>query len=258
MDWRDEGVLLAVRRHGESAAIIDVLTPGHGRHAGVVRGGGGRRMAPVLQPGAQLDLAWRARLAEHVGTFTVDPVRNRSGALLGDAVALAALSSVCAILLRVLPERDPQPALYARTVALLDLLGDRPDWPLAYLWWERALLEDTGFGLDLSRCAVTGAVEGLAFVSPRTGRAVSAAGAGDWAARLLPLPDCLRSGRGGGPADWAAGLAVTGHFLEHALLAESGGTMPEARRRLAAALARRAAETAPDTGGGGGVTPSRR
>jgi DNA repair protein RecO (recombination protein O) len=240
MDWRDEGILLDLRRHGESAAIIEVLTQAHGRHAGVVRGGGGRRMAPVLQPGAQLDLSWRARLSDHIGTFVVDPVRNRSGALLSDAAALAALSSVCAILMQVLPERDPQPAIYARSLALLDSLSSDAEWPLAYLWWERLLLEDTGFGLDLTRCAVTGATEGLSHVSPRTGRAVSAAGAGAWVARLLPLPDCLRTGQGGDPADWVAGLAVTGHFLEHALLAETGGTLPEARRRLAAALSRRA------------------
>jgi DNA repair protein RecO (recombination protein O) len=239
VEWRGEGVLLSVRRHGEDAAIIEVLSEDRGRHLGVVRGGASRRMAPTLQPGAQLDLAWRARLSDHLGQFTVEPRRDRAGALLADPAALAGLSAVCALLSRSLPERDPQPGLYAATVTLLDALALRPDWPLAYLLWERVLLDQLGFGLDLTRCAVTGAAEGLAFVSPRTGRAVSRAGAGDWADRLLPLPDCLRDGAGGGLADLLAGLEVTGHFLRRQTEAEANGQgLPEARHRLIAILSR--------------------
>ena len=213
MDWRDEGLLLSVRRHGESAAIIEAFTPAHGRHAGVVRGGAGRRMAPVLQPGAQLDLSWRARLEDHIGTYTVEPLRGRAAEALGDAVALAGLSAVCSLLAFCLPEREPHPRLYARSVALLDALGAE-GWAYGYLRWELALLDEMGFGLDLSRCAVTGATEGLAHVSPRTGRAVTRAGAGAWADRLLPLPASLRGDPGAGPRDVAEGLAVTGHFLD--------------------------------------------
>lgn len=227
MEWRDQGALLAVRRHGESAAIIEVFTASHGRHAGVVRGGGSRRAAPVLQPGAQLDLTWRARLDEQIGVFTAEPLRSRAS-LMGDRRALAALYSVCALLIHALPEREAHPALYPATLALLDAL-EGGGWELAYLDWEVLLLEELGFGLDLSCCAVTGATEGLAYVSPRTGRAVSRAGAGNWAERLLPLPDCLQ----GGAADAdgiAAGLRLTGHFLTR----ELGGTrpLPEARARL--------------------------
>ncbi|PIV74960.1 MAG: DNA repair protein RecO [Rhodobacteraceae bacterium CG17_big_fil_post_rev_8_21_14_2_50_65_11] len=238
MDWRDEGVLLAVRRHGESAAIIEVFTPSHGRHAGLVRGGAGRRMAPVLQPGAQLDLNWRARLEDHIGTYTVEPLRGRAAEALGDAVALAGLSAVCSLLAFCLPEREPHLRLYHRSVALLDALGAE-GWAYAYLRWELALLDEMGFGLDLSRCAVTGATEGLSHVSPRTGRAVTRAGAGDWVDRLLPLPASLRGDPLADRGDISAGFAVTGHFLA-AHLAPALGVrpLPPARQRLIDRLAR--------------------
>lgn len=233
MDWRDEGILLSVKRHGESAVIADVFTPAHGRHAGVVRGGASRRMAPVLQPGAQLDIAWNARLQEHLGNFTLEPLRSRSATIMSDRKALAGLNTVTALLCFALPEREPHPRLYARTEALLDLL-DRTDlWPLAYLQWELALLEDLGFGLDLSACAVTGSNDGLAYISPRTGRAVTLSGAGDYADRLLPLPPCLL-GQGDAPdSEIAEGFRVTGHFLNNHLAPELGKKpLPEARQRF--------------------------
>ena len=237
MEWRDQGFLLTVRPHGETAAIIEMFTACHGRHAGVVRGGAGRRMAPVLQPGAQLDLTWKARLDAHIGSFSVEPLQSRVAQVLADRLALAGLNAICALLAFALPERDPHPGLYAGSVALLDLLAQGGDWPLAYLRWELALLEDLGFGLDLTRCAVTGVSAGLEFVSPRSGRAVSRAGAGDWADRLLALPVCL-SGQGPAtPAQLAQGLALTGHFLGNHLAPALGDRpLPEARRRLVAML----------------------
>jgi DNA repair protein RecO (recombination protein O) len=231
MDWRDQGVLLSARRHGESAAIIEVFTARHGRHAGVVRGGGSRRMMPLLQPGAQLDLTWRARLDEHLGTFAAEPLASRA-ALMADRAALAGLNAVCALVSHALPEREAHPALYPATLALLDAFEGQ-GWGLGYLRWELLLLEELGFGLDLSRCAVTGATEGLAYVSPRTGRAVTAAGAGDLADRLLPLPVCLRDGPVD-PAGLAQGLALTGHFLTRELGTQR--PLPEARARLVAVL----------------------
>lgn len=238
MDWRDEGVLLSVRRHGESAAIIDVFTREHGRHSGVVRGGAGRRMAPILQPGAQLSLEWRARLEEHLGAYRVEPLRSRAGQLLGDGDALAAFNAVAAMLTAWLPERDPHGALYAATIALVDALGREPDWPEAYVAWEIALLTDLGYPLDLSRCAATGAEDDLIYVSPRTGRAVSAAGGADWADRLLPLPGFL-AGAPTAPGDVAAGLAMTGHFLNTWVApAHGAATAPAARGRLVDRLSR--------------------
>lgn len=232
MDWRDQGVLLAVRRHGETAAIIEVFTAGHGRHAGVVRGGASRRFAAFLQPGAQLDVTWRGRLEEHLGSFQAEPVRSRAH-LLADRLALAGLNAVTALLHFVLPEREPHAALYQRSVALLDRIGRDPAWAADYLRWELLLLEEMGYGLDLAACAVTGDSDDLAYVSPRSGRAVSRWAAGAWADRLLPLPPCLREEGPAEPGEVAEGLVTTGHFLETRLAHDlRARPLPEARKRL--------------------------
>jgi len=240
MEWRSEGLVLRVRRHGESAAIIDLFTAGHGRHRGVVRGGASRKLAPMLQPGAQLDATWRGRLDAHLGSYTVDPIRGRAAEAMADRVALAGLNAVCALLAFALPEREAHAALYARTVALLDGLG-AARWDAAYVAWELALLEETGFGLDLDRCAVSGATNDLAYISPRTGHAVSRGRAGEWADRLLPFSPVL-AGRAGSQAELAAALRVTGHFLSRHLAPSLGDKpLPPARSRLVSALARRTA-----------------
>jgi DNA repair protein RecO (recombination protein O) len=225
MEWRAEALVLSARSHGEHAAVLEVFTAEHGRHTGVVRGATSRRMAPVLQPGAQVQVNWRARLGEHLGAFTVEPVQSRAH-LLSDRLALAGLNAVCAMLHIALPERAPHAALYAGTQTLLDAMVNLPDWPLIYLRWEIGLLEALGFGLDLASCAVTGRTDALAFVSPKTGRAVSSVGAGEWADRLLPLPACM-GGQGG---DVIQGLAITGHFLTRELAAM--GNLPEGRTRF--------------------------
>lgn len=241
MDWQDEGTLLTVRPHGEGGAILSVLTAARGVHAGLVRGGAGRKLGPILQPGAHLALSWRGRLEEHLGTFVVEPIRSRAAAAMGDRAALAGLGAVTALAAFALPEREPDPAFYARTITVLDLLGTSGHWPYAYLLWEAALLERSGFGLDLGSCAVTGATEGLVHVSPRTGRAVTAAAAGAWAERLLPLTPSLRGE--GPPADTGElleGLRTTGWFLENRLRPHLGDRpLPPARARLVEALARR-------------------
>lgn len=239
MDWRDEGAVLSMRPHGESAAIIEVFTRGHGRHAGVVRGGASRRMAAHLQPGTQVAVGWSARLSEHIGAFTVEPVRSRAY-VLADRLALAGLTSICALLSVTLPERDPHEALWQATGALLDRLGE-PGWQADYLRWEMLLLEELGFGLDLTRCAVTGGREGLAYVSPKTGRAVSRAGAGNWAEKLFPLPDGMASDGPMTPEAVRRGLAITSHFLARELAEDHHGRpLPEARGRLLDLLSRAA------------------
>lgn len=232
IQWRDEGILISQRRHGESAAIIDVFTPSQGRVAGVVRGGGGRRMAPVLQLGAQLDLRWSARLEEHLGHFTVELTRSRAALAMSGRLPLAGVAAVCALLRFVLPEREGHPALYAQTGPLLDLLGQDDLWPLAYLRWEVLLLRELGFGLDLDSCAVSGAREDLAYISPKSGRAVSRAAAGEWAARLLPLSPAL-TGASTEDDDIRSALRVTGHFLTHQIAPSLGDhPLPAARQRL--------------------------
>ena len=238
IEWRDQGAVLSVRTHGETSAIVEVFTAAHGRHAGVVRGGVSRKLAPTLQPGAQVQVVWQARLDEHLGSFTVEPLRSRAGAM-ADRLSLAGLNAVTGLLTLTLPERDPHPELYQRTVALLDLLEQTDLWPLAYLHWELALLEDLGFALDLTQCAVTGATDGLIYVSPKTGRAVSAAGAGDWADRMLPLPPVLLGRGDAANAQIIAALGTTGYFIEHRLLKGAGDkALPAARARLIEAMGR--------------------
>jgi DNA repair protein RecO (recombination protein O) len=240
MEWRDQGVLLSVRPHGESSAIIDVFTENHGRHSGVVRGGASRKMAPTLQPGTQLDVAWRARLEDHLGSYTVEPIRARSGHILSDRLALAGLNAVTRLLSYALPEREPQDSIYRRTIGVLDLLGEPELWPLAYLRWEVGLLEDLGFGMDFSACAVTGATEGLIYVSPKTGRAVSEKGAGEWADKLLPLPPVLLRQGDAPDREIAQAFETTGYFLrEHLAPMISNRPLPDARERFVEAFMRR-------------------
>ncbi|WP_415184233.1 DNA repair protein RecO [Phaeovulum sp.] len=239
MEWRDEGTILSVRAHGETSAIVEVFAAAHGRHAGVVRGGASRKVAAVLQPGSFVDISWHARLEDHIGTFTVEPLRSRAG-VLGDRLALLGLNAVCALLAFALPEREAHPRLYRNTEPLFDSLAlVQPGWPLAYLRWELGLLEELGYGLDLTSCAVNGSRDDLIYVSPKSGRAVSREGAGDWAARLLPLPVCLLGQGGASTGELMQGFETTGHFLENRLAADLGRRpLPAARARLVAALAR--------------------
>jgi DNA repair protein RecO (recombination protein O) len=233
IEWRDEGALIRVRKHGESSAIIEVFTPSHGLTAGIVRGGTSRKIAPTLQPGAQLDVTWKARLEDHLGSFTVEPIRSRTAQVMQDRMALAGLNAVTGLLSFLLPDREAHAPLYDRTIQLLDLLGQNEVWPLAYLQWEVALLDEMGFGMDLSACAVSGLNDDLFYVSPRTGRAVSRLAAGEWADRLLPLPHVLL---GKGDADLTEivlALRTTGHFLNNHLAKSLGNLpIPEARQRL--------------------------
>ena len=240
MEWRDQGILLSARRHGETSAIIEVFTPERGRHAGIVRGGTSRKIAPILQPGAQLDIAWRARLEDHIGAFTVEPVRSRAALAMRDRLSLAGLNAVTGLLAFALPEREAHPPLYRRTEALLDLLGQGDLWPLAYLQWEISLLDELGYGLDLSACAVTGRTSGLVFVSPKTGRAVTREGAGEWVDKMLPLSPVLRGEGDASDADIALAFKTTGYFLERHLARDLGDKpLPEARARYVEAFSRR-------------------
>ncbi|SFE40211.1 DNA repair protein RecO [Roseivivax sediminis] len=246
MDWRDTGILLTVRRHGESSAILEVFTEAHGRHAGVLRGAGSRKAAPMLQPGAELDLVWRARLEDHIGTWQAELRRSRAAQAMADPLMLSGLNAVTALLAFCLPEREAHADLYRATGLLLDALVHPESWPFYYLRWEVMLLEETGFGLDLSRCAVTGATDGLRYVSPRTGRAVTVEGAGDWTDRLLPLPPALHGEGNRGDDEVLRALGTTGHFLGQHLAPSLGERpLPAARARFLDRLARRAGAADP-------------
>ncbi len=236
MEWADEGVVLAARKHGESAVIATLLTPSHGRHAGLVRGGAGRRLRGTLQVGNRLRVVWRARLPEHLGSFSCELIEAYSATLLDDGPRLAGLTAAAAVLERALPEREPEAEIYAGFDALLDDIAHQPEWPAAYVRWEIDLLGKLGFGLDLAACAVTGRGDDLVYVSPRSGRAVNRDAAGEYRDRLLPLPPFLTdTAREGAPTagDIAAGLTLSGYFLErHVLHTASGARTPAARIRL--------------------------
>lgn len=193
----------------------------------------------MLQPGNLLALTWKARLAEHLGSFTVELERDRAARLMNDRRTLAGLGAVTGLLAYALPERLAMPGLYERTAELLDVMPVTPAWTLLYLRWEVALLEDLGFGLDLSACAATGINDELIYVSPKSGRAVSRSAGEPWADRMLPLPPCLR-GEGDGPdSEIAAGLTTTGHFLQKHLPGQwNGQPFPPARARLLDLLGR--------------------
>ncbi len=239
IEWRDEGILLAARPFGETSVIAEIFTSAQGRCAGVVRGGASRKLAPVLQPGVQLQADWKARLSEHLGSFTVELIRSRSATAMSNRLALAGLNAVCGLLSVVLPEREPHPKLYQSSEQLLDLLSNLDVWPLAYLQWEVELLSDLGFALDLKSCAVSGATQDLCYISPKTGRAVARTEAGEWADRLLPLPPVLAGEGDAETNDILQALDVTGYFIEKKLLTALGDVkMPIARDRLIDALKR--------------------
>jgi DNA repair protein RecO (recombination protein O) len=243
LEWQDEGVVLAARRHGESSAVISVFTPTRGRHAGWVRGGAGKRARALYEPGNRLRLTWRARLADQLGSFGAELEAALAARLLDDPERLAGLGAACALLEATLPERDPHPILYTTFSDFIEMLPEHDDWSERYVRFELNLLAELGFGLDLAACAVTGAVTDLVYVSPRSGRAVSRAGAGDWADRLLPLPGFLL---GQGPADPAqirAGLRLTGTFLRRHLFDAGERPMPSARERLVRRLTDAAADS---------------
>ena len=227
MEWAGEATVIARRKHGEHAVILTALTRETGLIRGVVPGGASTKRAAMLQPGNRVALRWRARLDDQLGHITAEPARARPG-LMADARALAGLNALAALIPWALPERDPHPRLSDATEALLDRIDEGGDWTDAYLRWELLLLDELGFGLSLDRCAVTGAPDGLAYVSPRTGHAVTAEAAKDWAPRLIPLPAPLGGPSGGLPE----AFALTGHFLTALAEAHVGRPLPPARARL--------------------------
>jgi DNA repair protein RecO (recombination protein O) len=237
MDWRDTGFVLTARRHGESAVIAELLTEAHGRHAGLVRGGQSPKRRALLQPGNLVAASWRGRLAEHLGAFEIELLRPHAAGLIDDPDRLAALSAAAALIALAVPEREPHGDVYQGFAALIAAL-DSAAWPAHYVAWECALLATLGFGLDLSACAATGVNDDLAYVSPRSGRAVSRSAGQPYRDKLLPLPGFLWREVQAETVDIVAGLGLTGHFLHHHLLAPQGRTLPEARARLAERMRR--------------------
>lgn len=233
MEWRDEGIVLSARRHGESSAVVHLLTREHGRHGGLVRGAQGKGARGLWQPGNRLALVWRGRLEEHLGQLTGELLDARAATLLGARKRLACLASACALADAALPEREPHPLMFEGFGLLLDALATDAAWAPLYVRWEAALITEMGYGLDLSACAATGTTEDLAYVSPRTGRAVSRTAGEPWKDRLLPLPPFLIADDA--PTDAAAvraGLALTGFFLARQVFPALGVPVPAQRTRF--------------------------
>ena len=234
MEWSDEALVISVRPHGETASVVDLFTAHHGRHAGLVHGGRSRRLRPVLQIGNHVDATWKARLADQLGHINIELRRGYAAEAMSEPLTLTGLMSIVA-LLGLLPERDPHPSLYEVTMFVLSFLDDPSVWPALYVRWELMLLEELGFGLDLGSCAATGTNDNLIYVSPRSGRAVSASAGEPYRDKLLALPGfMLPRGAGSGVTqqDLENGLKLTGFFLEARVLSPRERTMPDARVRL--------------------------
>lgn len=238
MQWTDEGIVLGAKRHGEANAILELMTCEHGRHLGLVRGGFGSRLKPVLQAGNTVSASWRARLDEHLGNYTVEGLSLRAASFFSASHAIYGVTHLAG-LMRLLPERDPHAGLYH---ALDEILGHLDDAVLAapmVVRFELQLLSELGFGLDLEKCVVTGASGDLVYVSPKSGRAVSRSAGEPWSDKMLRLPAFLRE-RDAMPIghDLADGFALTGYFLTRHVLEARGLTLSDERAHFIAALNR--------------------
>ena len=233
MEFEDDAFVLAARAFGETGAIVELLTARHGKQAAHIAGGASRRMKPFLQPGARVGVRYRARVSEQLGAATLEPVGEGPSALFDDPLALAGLAAAAAVTAGALPEREPHPGAYLAFEALSEVLIHPEIWPAVYVRFEAGLLQELGFGLDLSSCAATGAVDDLIYVSPRTGRAVSAQAGEPYKQRLLALPPFMLSSQVAlRPGDVLAGLDLTGHFLETFVFAAFNRPLPPARHWL--------------------------
>lgn len=239
MEWRDEGVILAVRRHGETGAIAEILTAAHGRSLGLVRGGRSRRQRPVLQPGNLVQVSWRARLDEHLGNFLLEPLELKAGAIMEEPFRLAGLAAMMA-LAQLLPEREPHARVYHAFHVVLDAIEQDDVWPALLVRWELGLLDELGFGLDLGACAATGVKEELTYVSPRTGRAVCRVAGEPYRERLFRLPAFVTGVAPATREDVAEGFRLSGYFLNRHVFDPRGLAIPEARETVIRMLAQRA------------------
>jgi DNA repair protein RecO (recombination protein O) len=232
MEWTDEGIVLGVRRHGESSAIVELLTREHGRHLGLVRGGSSARMRPLLQPGNSVTAVWRARLDEHLGMYVLEGTRLRAAALLASSHAVYGITHLAA-LARLLPERDPHQDIYEMLEHTLDDFDDAGAAAVHLVRFELAMLSELGFGLDLENCAATGETTDLVYVSPKSGGAVSRTAGEPWRDRLLPLPAFLRQSEEAANSwsdqDLRDGFQLTGLFLLRNVLEPRGQRHSDAR-----------------------------
>jgi DNA repair protein RecO (recombination protein O) len=241
MEWTDDGIVLGLRRHGESSAVVELLTRDHGRHLGLVRGASGARMRPVLQPGNTVRAVWRARLDEHLGMYVIEGLQLRAASLIAVSHGVYGVTHLSA-LARLLPERDPHEDIHARLEHALDDFEDAGDAAVHIIRFELAILAELGFGLDLDNCAATGETTDLIYVSPKSGGAVSRTAGEPWRDRLLRLPAFLRDSEEGSQRwsdqDLADGFRLTGLFLLRHVLEPRGQNHSDAREGFINAVTR--------------------
>ena len=248
MEWEAPAIVLGARPYGEGDAIATVMTEEHGLYRGLARGGSARGRVAIWQAGNLVQARWVARLTEQLGSVTAELVHPGAALAMDDALNLAMLSALCAVADGALPEREPHPRVFEGLLRLIARLEGAVTLT-ELVRWETLLLADLGYGLDLTRCAVTGETSGLVFVSPRTGRAVTADAAGTWQSRLLRLPTFLAGGNEASPQDWRDGLSLTGHFLARDAFGHHHRPLPTARQMLYDRVAALAAESEqPDAG----------
>ena len=243
IEWEAPGIVLAVRPYGDADGIVTVITRDHGAYRGLVRGGLSRSKAASWQVGNLVQLRWTARLSDQLGSLTGEVVHGTAGHILDDAVALAMLTALCAVADGAVPEREPHPLVFDGLLALLSRMQEGAGQMTELIRWETVLLGELGYGLDLTRCAVTGEATGLAYVSPRTGRAVTETGAGVLASRLLRLPAFLTGGGSASAADWRDGLRLTGYFLGRDAFGHRHQPLPAPRQMLYDRVAAMAADS---------------
>ena len=230
MDFHEEAYVLSARAHGDTGVVVDLLTETHGRHAAYVAGGASRKMKPFLQAGARVIADYRARTSDHLGSARLEAVGEGPSALFDDPLALTGLAAAAAVSQGALPEREPHPGAFLAFEALMGAFVIPEVWPAIFVRFEAGLLEDLGFGLDLSRCAATGTMDDLIYVSPRTGRAVSREAGAPYADKMLKLPPFMLGAQAGlGEGDVGDGLDLTGHFLEQFVFHPQNRPIPPAR-----------------------------
>lgn len=230
MEFESDAFVLSARSHGETGAIVDLLTEDRGRWMAHVAGGASRRMKPFLQAGARVIVHYRARTADQLGSAQLEPVGEGPSSLFDDPLALAGLSAAAAVTQGALPEREPHPGAFLAFEALLSAFAHPDVWPAVFVRFEAGLLDELGFGLDFSKCAATGSMENLIYVSPRTGRAVSRAAGEPYADRMLALPPFLLGNQAGlREGEVGQGLDLTGHFLEAFVFNPLNKPLPPAR-----------------------------
>ncbi len=237
MEWTDEGIVLSTKLHGENNVVLEVLTKKHGRHSGLVRGGRSKKNRPVLQPGNQVYVTWKARLAEHLGFYTVELQHSVAGFLMDNRLALAGMNTLCG-LAHLLPERDPHLGLFEAATLIIEYIDNKEIWPALLVRWELELLNELGFGLDLSECAATGTTKDLIYVSPRSGKAVCATAGEPYKDKLLKLPELLSTNKKNNASlvELLDAFTLTGYFIEKHILYPRNQSLPETRQRFVSYL----------------------